>query len=94
MNKDLISVYKTAAPPFPTAIMAGCYNVSLKETMGVNDSFKTLYCLIESDQNEWYFSKSETKKIALKVIDVLSEDPSIVEKAKARFLKDAEKILK
>jgi len=93
MKKDLISVYKSVAPPFPTAVMAGSYNISLKDSIGVDAFYDELFCYLKNGQSEWYFSESTMREIALKVIDKIAQEPAVVLKAQRNFEDYAKKLL-
>jgi|GEM_PF-1559533 len=92
-NTDLISVYKSSAPPFPTAVMASCYNKSLLPVIGVDITYQNIFCIVSNEQGEWLGSSSEIENVAKIVIEALSKDPELVDRAEQQFNNYSNKLL-
>lgn len=92
--KDLISVYKSSAPAFPTGVMASNWSLSLKEVIGSDVQYKeAILGLIRDDQCEWYLSEGDIEQVARAVLSSLSINPNLVKKARSEFLKASRELL-
>lgn len=94
MNKDLVAVYRSTAPPFPGAIMASAYAMSMTESLGIDDRYEKIYDVIDRGNGEWYFSQEDIDRIAPKVIDVFTNDPKLLEHISKEYLKRIKKVAK
>jgi phosphohistidine swiveling domain-containing protein len=92
-NQELVSVYKSSAPPLPTGIMASCYSLSMKKSVGEDTRFTKLYGIITDKNCDWHFFKHDIDNVASKVFNALLKKPALVAHCRKNYLRLMKKVL-
>ncbi len=88
----ITSVYRSATPPFPTAIMANAFLMPMKDSIGVDDYYRTFYDIISDKLNDWYFYQEDIDRITPKVVEVLTGNPGLVEKCRDGYMENINRV--
>ncbi len=85
-EEKLVSVYKSSAPPFPTAVMANTFVMPMDKNVGLNDYYRIFYDVVTHKSNHWYFPESDVDRITPQVVDVLLSDINIFESCREHYI--------
>ncbi|MBS3061919.1 MAG: hypothetical protein J4215_05040 [Candidatus Diapherotrites archaeon] len=91
--ENLVKVYSSSAPPFPTGVMASSYNQTMDRSLGVPMAFSGFFCLIENGQSTWYWLPDQMETVANAVVERLSHQRGIIEPLRNNFLRNAKQLL-